>query len=126
MPVTVTIDHVHKVVRQQGSDPILYPADAFAVLDQQAEAGAWAYATIADLSHVQTTPTAHELRVCLDHIAKLSRRHGQRGPVAVVVPDNLALYGMYRMYSMVSDDTFVTQAFKSLDEAEDWLRGLTR
>lgn len=124
MPLRVTIDHENKLVTQQGADPIALPGDVFAALDEQAQGGGWAYPTLADFSRVRETPSASDLHAFLDHVAELSQYHGRRGPVAFVVPDNLALYGMFRMYSIVSDTRLATQVFKSFAEAEDWLRSL--
>ncbi len=122
MPLRIEIDHAACRVRQIATDPLALPSDVFGALDEQAAAGAWAYATIADYSSLQTVPQAWQLRAFLDHVAQLSRTHGRRGPVAFVVPDNLALFGMLRMYSLIAEPHVATvQAFPTLAEAEAWL-----
>lgn len=120
MPITVTVDRAARRVLQQASDAVT-PPEVIAALDRQAEGGGWGYPTLAVYAGVDSAPIAADLRAILDHVIRLSRQHGPRGPVALVVPDNLALFGMFRMYSVIADEQLTVEAFRTIDDAERWL-----
>ncbi len=121
MPLIVTVDHAARRVLQRGVDPIALPTDVLIALDEQAAGGGWSYPTLSDFSQVTEAPRAVDLHAFLERIALLSRQHGQRGPVAFIVPENLALFGMFRMYSMLADERLDTATFRTLADAEAWL-----
>lgn len=121
MPLIVTVDHAARRVLQRGVDPIALPADVLTALDEQAAMGGWCYPALSDFSEVTNAPRAVDLHAFLERIAVLSRQHGPRGPVAFIVPENLALFGMFRMYSMLADERLDTATFRTAADAEAWL-----
>jgi hypothetical protein len=123
MPFTYAHDHQNRRVVVTWSDPIT-PIAVFDLLDRQAADGAWNSGLLDDVRGVTWIPTADELRRSLDHIQLLSRDHGARGPVAFVVGDQAALFGMLRMYSTLAemqDPSVRLNVFHTIAEATKWL-----
>lgn len=124
MPLIYTVNHDRRRVSVRGVDPISTD-DVIARLNQQAVDGAWGYTALEDLRGVQWVPTSHDLRVYLTHVHTIRDRHGPRGPLAFVIAGNLALFGMFRMYSILGEQLGLTiGAFHSIEEAERWLDGM--
>jgi hypothetical protein len=121
VPLAYTVDHVRRRVLQSGTDPIS-PSEVLAVQDRQAADGAWSYRTLVDFARINWVPTANEMRMFTDHVGSISKVHGPRGPLAMVAGENTALFGMFRMYSILGEQAGVKiEAFTTVGEAEDWL-----
>jgi hypothetical protein len=108
-------------VHQIGSDPIS-ATDVFSVQDQQVEDGAWSYSTLVDFTRVAWVPSSADMRRFMTHVRSISTALGPRGPVAMVAGENTALFGMFRMYSILGEpEGAIIEAFSSVSEAEHWL-----
>jgi hypothetical protein len=121
MPLEYAVDHAHQRVLVSGRDPIK-SAEVISLLDRQAADGAWTYATLEDLRGVLWVPSTVELRYFLNHIRTLSRELGRRGPVALVVADDL-MAETFRMYSILGEHVMTIRVFPNIYEAEQWLAG---
>jgi hypothetical protein len=97
------------------------PDDTMAMIDRQAEEGAWSYGVLYDLRGAEDIPTPADLRRIVLHVGKLTTKHGPRGPVAFVVVDTL-LSKMTRRYArMAALTAFNARVFTTMEEAEAWL-----
>jgi hypothetical protein len=121
MPLAYLVDHGRRRARQTGTDPI-GTTDVIAVQDRQVADGAWSYGTLVDFTRVTWVPTSGEIRQFLAHVHALSADHGPRGPLAMVALPNSALFGMFRMYSILGEEAGARiVAFSSIEQAEGWL-----
>jgi len=121
MPLAYSVDHGRRRAFQTGTDPI-GTTDVIAVQDRQVADGAWSYGTIVDLTAATWVPTSGEIRQFLAHVHAISAVHGPRGPLAMVAVPNSALFGMFRMYSILGEEAGARiVAFSSIGEAEEWL-----
>jgi hypothetical protein len=73
------------------------------------------------LRGVTWLPTPGEIRRFACQIGRLNLAHGRRGPVAFVVDDHKALFGMLRMYSILADHVDDINVFDNVDDAIPWL-----
>lgn len=127
MPFNYTVDHERRRVFVRVLDPIVV-ADLIGLVDRQAADGAWNYTRLEDLRPVNAwLPTSAELTELLGHIHTISGTHGVRGPIAFVIAQNSALFGMFRMYAILGEHRGETiGTFRSLIEATDWLDARAR
>jgi hypothetical protein len=120
MPYEVTIDRVRGRVTVVGHDPFTL-ADALALIDRQADDGAWSFATLHDARAVTSVPTVADAQTLLEHIVEVSRVHGVRGPVAFVTTQR-ALFGVLRLYECISEGAGLrVTAYSNTADAERWL-----
>ena len=120
MPVDSSIDHTHRRVTQLVRDPVA-TAEVLAAISQQVDAGAWTYASLVDCSQSTWIPSTAEMRAIVARVEQFSARHGRRGPLAMVSAGNAARFGMFRMYSALTDAYASVSVFDSVAEAEAWL-----
>ena len=121
VPLLYTVDHALRRVHQIGSDPIS-ATDVFSVQDQQVEDVAWSYSTLVDFTRVAWVPSSADMRRFMTHVGSISKALGPRGPVAMVAGENTALFGMFRMYSILGEPGgAIIEAFSSVSDAEHWL-----
>ena len=100
-------------------------ADTIAVLDRQAADGAWSYGVLYDTRGGVGTPTVADVNAMVLHVGRLTTRYGPRGPVALVVAQDLV--GMGKRYAKLGHLTSLqVEMFGSVAEAEDWLAGESR
>lgn len=96
-------------------------SDAIAIIDRQAAEGAWLHGVLYDTRGSDDVPSKADLIALVQHIGRLTTKHGPRGPVALVVGKS-ALKGMGRRYASLGE---LTRAhigiFTTIDEAERWL-----
>jgi hypothetical protein len=123
MPFEYSADPVRRRLIVRGTDPIDF-AQVLQLLERQAGERAWSYGTLEDMRGVTWIPSADEIRAYLARTRELSRERGPRGPVAFVISDNQALFGMVRMYSVLAEverlDAHI-ELFTSVAEAAAWL-----
>jgi len=94
-------------------------SDLRAVVDQQLADGTWRYGLLYDFIGATAAVTATEMRALAAHIEALPSP--KRGPVAVVT-EHPALFGMARMYSMLTEAAGLRfQVFRDRPSAEHWL-----
>ena len=95
--------------------------DVIALLERQANDGAWSYAVLYDARASVNVPTQDDIRRVLLRVGALTTRYGPRGPVAFVstAPH---LTRMTRMYAKLGELTALNmQVFSNLPDAEAWL-----
>ena len=92
------------------------------MVDRQASEGTWSYAMLYDASGVTSIASTQEVRALAHHVQALERKHGPRGPVAVLTNQD-AIYGMSRMYSMSAQQQRV-EVFRDAGHAERWLASI--
>jgi len=96
-------------------------AETLAIMDRQANEGAWSYAVLYDARASTYVPTSDDLIAMTKRVGMLTTRYGPRGPVALVVGDS-ALHKMGRRYSSLGELTSLdVRVFTTLEEAETWL-----
>jgi hypothetical protein len=91
--------------------------------DRQAAANAWNYGVLLDArAWGNESFTATMVRAFVDHTAGLISRYGVPGPF-VLVPRDLAGYGMGRMFQILSEATAArpVAVMHSIDDAVAWL-----
>ncbi len=94
-------------------------ADVLTAIEQQQAEHAWAYAVLYDLRAARADLTAADTRRLALRVEQL--RAAERGPVAVVTSDD-ALYGMSRMYAMLTERAGLQiSVFRDRAKAERWL-----
>ena len=121
MPAAIRIDHDERVIRLTLTDPLTLD-EVLAFQDQQAAVGAWPFPTLADGTRCHWLPSTAEIRTVLEHLERLSTRHGRRGPVALVLPPDTATFGLARMYSLLAEPRVgLIEAFVTMADAERWL-----
>jgi len=95
--------------------------DLLALIDRQADEQTWAYSMLYDFRASTFAPTMQEIDRLLDRVQRASRRHGARGPVALVTAD-LISFGVGRMYSTRSELAGLrVRVFENMTDAERWL-----
>jgi hypothetical protein len=98
------------------------PVDqVIAMLDLQVRDGTWAWSVLYDGSRRVEAFSSAEIHRLAEAANDVARRHGRRGPVAIVRPTDLG-FGVARMFSMLSGHHAVAvQVFRDLVSAEHWL-----
>jgi hypothetical protein len=99
-------------------------ADTLAILDRQAAEGAWSYGMLHDARAGTSVPSAADIQRVVQHVGKLTTKHGPRGPVALVVSDR-ALSRMGAVYANLGELTALeVRVFSTLGAAAEWLDGV--
>lgn len=121
MPVHTRIDMRRRTVWFEAVDPVA-PDEVVAALDEQVAAGAWSFRSVADYSQVQWVPLSDDVRRLVKHIEQVAAVHGPRGGTAVVAGNDLARFGMARMYElMLRERVARIVVFHSTSDALAWL-----
>ena len=95
--------------------------DVISVIDRQAAEGTWTYRVLYDERASTTALTLEELRRIVDRVSVMSRRHGPRGPVAIVIGD-AGNYSAGRVYEALAGSAKLSfRMFRDLDAAQAWL-----
>src|SRR6266542_6515942 len=122
MPIAYAVDHTRRRLTLTTTDPVTFD-DVRALFDRQAADSAWGYATLHDLRAVTGAPATRDVDTMVRIVSERTRALGPHGPVAFVAKTE-ALYGMGRMYAVLSERTSRTiDVFRSVQEAEAWLDG---
>jgi hypothetical protein len=96
--------------------------DLVRVVERQAAEGTWQYASLYDERIATAVLSSHATRELQLVVARLTRAHGARGPVASVCKA-LDRFGIARMYSTPGENVADVDAevFHDVDAAEGWL-----
>src|SRR5262249_35489922 len=100
--------------------PPVTAADVAEAVERQARDGAWSYGVLHDTRAI-TANTNESTQPLIDMVARLSKIHGPRGPVAVVaVPQTV---GNAQAYAIRGARATVgtIEVFWDREEAEAWL-----
>lgn len=89
------------------------------LLERQAAEGTWRYGLL-HLDDDLEALEAADVRRLAHEVARLSRQHGRRGPVAVVCNRD-DTYGTARMYATLTDREQSVVVFRTRADAEGWL-----
>ena len=90
------------------------------VLDRQASEYTWQYAMLHE-SRGATRMFPSDVAAIVSHAAALARRHGPRGPEAIVAAD-MVTFGMARIYSTLAEQVGIAiHVFHNRPAAERWL-----
>lgn len=118
------MDHERHRVRQVWRDPVIV-ADIRAAQDRAASDGTWGYGTLVELQHCAWMPTRSDLRDIAGHLPAMVRRHGLRGPAAIVARPDSTLYGLLCAYAILAEHSgTLVQVFADTIEAEEWLNAV--
>lgn len=121
MPVHTRIDMRRRTVWFDAVDPVA-PDEVLAALDEQVAAGAWSFRSVADYSQVRWVPLSEDVHRLVRHLEDVAAIHGPRGGTAVVAGDDLARFGMARMYElMLREHVARIVVFHSASDALAWL-----
>jgi hypothetical protein len=95
--------------------------ETLAIMDRQANDGAWSYSILYDARANERIPTAADLQRLVLRIGNLTMKYGPRGRVAFVVLDRTHRK-MARHYERMAALTAAdVQVFTTIEEAERWL-----
>jgi hypothetical protein len=121
MSLRYTRDDARRRILATFSDPLVEPAEMYVVCDHQVAEGTWSYGVLVDLRNLTQPPTPDGVRGLVEHVRRLGRTYGRRGPVATVSV-KLSTYGMARMHEILAEDAEQdVAAFRSVPQAEEWL-----
>ena len=120
MPITFHYDPGLKILFTTAHGGISL-ADVQEHLDQESEEKALRYRELVDASNAWNDLTPEQVRVLVHRLHGMMRGQ-QLGPTAVVT-DNDELFGMARMFSILSEirDGPSVAVFRGFDEALNWL-----
>ena len=118
MPISIAIDESRRRIHVTVHGDFSY-ADAVSYLEQRRDRGLLGYAALIDCGDADTGLTTDEIR----SLVELRRRlMGEQpiGPTAIVAQRDV-LFGMLRMYQILTDDAVSLHVTRTLDDAERWL-----
>jgi hypothetical protein len=119
MSITFRVDHERREIYAVAEGRITL-TDIRHHLEEERHAGALGYRELIDGSKAVVAFSAQDVRATMELLRELGR-HGELGPTAVVVADELG-FGMLRMLQMLVADVCVIRPFRSLPAAEAWLQ----
>jgi hypothetical protein len=100
--------------------PPVGPEDVQAIVERQASEGAWSYGVLHDTRSISDTGAGNTSPV-LETVARLSKTHGSRGPVALVAaPQTVGIAQAYAIRGTKATAGAI-QVFWDKQEAEEWL-----
>lgn len=92
------------------------------ILERIGTDGVWSYTMLYDLRAMTGRPSLDDLKQIVDARDALSRHTAlRRGPVALLVTD-LPMYARVCAYIALAKSVIPIEVFRTLDEAEQWLR----
>ena len=121
MPIALRVDRERGLVTTTVWDHVTYE-EIQSHLSEEEHLRATGYPELIDAMAASTTLTADEVRAIVRRTHDILRR-GPFGPTAIA-SDNDVVYGMARMYQILAErDGISIGVFRSVAEAEHWLRG---
>ena len=120
MPLAYAKDDAKRRISVEVSDPY-DAADLRALVDRQIEDDAWTYGMLYDARQVSTALATDDLRAVMEHVGRLVKQLGPRGPVAIVTRSG-ALVGVTQIYAFFGAKIGLrVESFWDLADAQTWL-----
>lgn len=119
MPLSYKLDRTRQLLIATAEGEI-HQSDVLAHLQKEAEDQLLEYSELIIAIKVTVVLTSGEVREIVDYLRYLSQEH-KLGPTAIVVSNDFA-YGMMRMLGILVDQFTRIEPFRSVHEADSWLR----
>ena len=120
MPIILEVDREQPLVTTTVRGQVTYE-EIQSHLSEEEHLRATGYPELIDAMGASTTLTTDEVRALVNRTHDMLRQ-GRFGPTAIA-SDNNVIYGMARMYQILAErDGISIAVFRSLPEAERWLR----
>ena len=117
MSITYTRDDTKRRIRVTSTGPLTL-AESIDALARQVHEGTWTYTSLLDLRRGMLDSKEDLLALSL-HIEELTRDHGRRGPVAIVVREAASVGRAQSYMRRVKEETI--EVFWDVAEATAWL-----
>lgn len=122
MQITHVVDHEKKTVRATAVGMVTLAGIIQHLNEERRDAGL-GYHELIDARDVTVNLAPEDVRKIVDVLTALAGEQ-PLGPTAVIVSTDHA-YGMMRMLGMLVDEICSIRAFRSAEDAEAWLQGMS-
>ena len=122
MPITYLINNERKIIFARGSGVIAYE-DLRSHLASRSSSPARQYALLFDLTGTKTSISPDEMRAIVNQRFQIAS-HVPPSPVAFAASDD-NVYALLRMMEMMTERLRPIGVFRTVEDAEGWLHGLT-
>lgn len=123
MPISYRVDDSRRRVYTRAEGLITY-RQLRAHMNAEVGEEASSYGELFDCTDATTNITPEEVRLLVDERVKIARLRPSC-PVAVVAT-NKCLFGMLRMYDIMTEQVRPIRIFSDLQDAEEWLNEVER
>ncbi len=96
-----------------------------AIVTRQIDERAWQYGSIFDMRAASSFEFLDTIPEMIARVATLSRHHGMRGAVVLVVPPALLTEFQQRLFEYADRVPYPFEAYTDMATAETWLDGAT-
>ena len=120
MPISYVRDDTNRRIEASASGHVAV-TDVIALIDRQANEGAWGFAMLYDARQTEMALSVEESEAVLVHVRRLAQIHGPRGPVAIVALSRpLVSFGQI-LTAHTDKSTVAIQVFWNIADAQQWL-----